>query len=72
MHDLPLSRDAREKRMAYMASATFDVLIIGDRLTGGVLYHEYLTDDARCVVTVLRAAKGKHKNCAYDPYILPC
>ncbi|MHB1629537.1 MAG: glycerol-3-phosphate dehydrogenase/oxidase [Bacilli bacterium] len=26
-------------------------------LTGGVLYHEYLTDDARCVVTVLRAAE---------------
>lgn len=27
-------------------------------LTGGVLYHEYLTDDARCVVTVLRAAEA--------------
>lgn len=26
-------------------------------LTGGVLYHEYLTDDARCTVTVVRAAE---------------
>jgi len=26
-------------------------------LTGGVLYHEYLTDDARCTMTVLRAAE---------------
>jgi len=26
-------------------------------LTGGVMYHEYLTDDARCTVTVLRAAE---------------
>ena len=26
-------------------------------LTGGVLYHEYLTDDARCVMSVLRAAE---------------
>ncbi len=29
----------------------------GDGLTGGVLYHEYLTDDARCVVTIARAAE---------------
>ncbi len=28
-----------------------------DGLTGGVLYHEYLTDDARCVVTIARAAE---------------
>ncbi|KUO94810.1 glycerol-3-phosphate dehydrogenase/oxidase [Ferroacidibacillus organovorans] len=26
-------------------------------LTGGIRYHEYLTDDARCVVTVIRAAE---------------
>lgn len=32
--------------------------ISAEGLTGGVLYHEYLTDDARCVVTVLRAAES--------------
>ncbi len=28
-----------------------------DGLTGGVLYHEYLTDDARLVITVIKAAE---------------
>ncbi len=40
MHDLPLSRDAREKRMAYMESATFDVLIIGGGITGAGIARE--------------------------------
>jgi glycerol-3-phosphate dehydrogenase len=32
--------------------------LTAEGLTGGVLYHEYLTDDARATVTVLRAGLG--------------